>query len=176
MSAALVVVSAALTPSPLLPCIIGQATDWPLVTAGWWDRSKTEWLIGLDPWSARRLDRLARLEADARDAIAGETLPCPDLRAGNLMLIPDRVLVVDWPHVRVDAAWADAVFLAPSVAMEGSPDPADLIAQFPGARAAAPATSPPSSRRSLAASRPRRCGSDRQGYLPSGRSRQPRAR
>jgi len=53
-----------------------------------------------------------------------------------MLLTPDQVLVVDWPHARVGAAWADMVFIAPSVAMQGGPPPWDLVARHPAARAA----------------------------------------
>ncbi len=53
-----------------------------------------------------------------------------------MLLTPDQVLVVDWPHARVGAAWADMVFFAPSVAMQGGPPPWDLVARHPAARAA----------------------------------------
>ncbi len=57
----------------------------------------------LDGWSARHLDRLARLEAEAPAAAVGDTLLHLDLRADNLLLTRDRVVVVDWPHARVGA-------------------------------------------------------------------------
>ncbi len=57
----------------------------------------------LDRWSARHLDRLAELEEEAPAAAAGDTLLHLDLRADNLLLTPDRVVVVDCPHARVGA-------------------------------------------------------------------------
>jgi hypothetical protein len=39
----------------------------------------------------------------------------------------ERVWFVDWPHVRVGAAWVDVVFFAPSVAMLGGLSPEDLL-------------------------------------------------
>ena len=59
---------------------------------------------GLDGWSERNLAALAALEAEAPAAAAGDTLLHLDLRADNLLLTPERVLVVDWPHARVGAS------------------------------------------------------------------------
>lgn len=65
-------------------------------------------------------------------AATGNTLLHLDLRADNLLLTPEgRVLVVDWPHARVGASWVDAVFFAPSVAMQGGPPPEELVAHHP---------------------------------------------
>jgi hypothetical protein len=47
-------------------------------------------------------------------------------------------VVVDWPHARIGAAWVDIVFLAPSVAMQGGPDPATLFARHPASHTALP--------------------------------------
>ena len=55
-------------------------------------------LTGLDPWSARHLDRLARLEASWPQATEGSTLLHLDLRADNLLLTPTGVVAVDWPY------------------------------------------------------------------------------
>jgi hypothetical protein len=57
-----------------------------------------------------------------------------DLRADNLLLSEDRVLVVDWPHARVGASWVDAAFFAPSVAMQGGPHPEEIFSRLPHAR------------------------------------------
>ena len=62
-----------------------------------------------------------------------------DLRADNLLLTPERVWVVDWPHARVGAAWLDLVCFAPSVVMPGGPPPDELLTRHPPARAAAAA-------------------------------------
>lgn len=61
----------------------------------------------LDDWSSRHLDVLAALEAVAAEAVAGDTLLHLDVRADNLLLTPERVFVVDWPHACVGAAWVD---------------------------------------------------------------------
>jgi hypothetical protein len=50
-----------------------------------------------------------------------------DLRADNLLVTGAGVVVADWPHACRGAAFVDVVLLAPSVAMQGGPPPADLI-------------------------------------------------
>lgn len=134
--AALVALSAALTPSPLPPTAVGPATAWNVASGGWWRRLRDNRQTQLDAWSARHLPALADLEAAAPAAVGGETLLHLDLRGDNLLLTPDRVLVVDWPHARIGAAWLDLAFFAPSVTMQGGPDPETLLAQHPAARAA----------------------------------------
>jgi len=88
----------------------------------------------LDPWSRARLAELAALEATWAIHAAGDTLLHADLRADNLLLTGDagagnRVVVVDWPHACRGAAFVDLVAFAPSVAMQGGPEPADLLAR-----------------------------------------------
>ncbi len=80
-------------------------------------------LAGLDDWSARHLDRLAELEPRWTDAAAGTTLLHGDLRADNMLITEDGVVFVDWPHACTGAPWFDVVAFAPSVAMQGGPDP-----------------------------------------------------
>jgi aminoglycoside phosphotransferase (APT) family kinase protein len=128
----------ALTPSPLTAEQAGRAESWGVVTGGWWARLGGERRDRLDGWTRRRLDALVELEARAAAAVAGETLLHLDLRDDNLLLTPDRVMVLDWTHARIGAPWLDVVLLAPSVAMQGGPDPESLIALHPAARAADP--------------------------------------
>jgi len=70
--------------------------------------ASAESLEGLDPWVARHLDRLAALEAGWARATEGDTLLHVDLRADNMLITADgRVVVVDWPHAAIGAAWVD---------------------------------------------------------------------
>jgi aminoglycoside phosphotransferase (APT) family kinase protein len=82
----------------------------------------------LDPWSRAHLDLLADLEATWADHAAGDTLLHADIRADNLLLTRQGAIVVDWPWACRGAAFTDVVLFAPSVAMQGGPQPADLIA------------------------------------------------
>lgn len=127
-----------LTPSPLPPGLVGVVSDWEVICGWHWRKLAEERPASINAWSARHLDTLAGLEAKAPASATGSTLLHLDLRADNLLLTPeDRVLVVDWPHARVGASWVDAVFFAPSMAMQGGPWPEALVAQHPGGRLAA---------------------------------------
>ena len=81
----------------------------------------------LDPWCLRNLERLAGLESRAPSAAAGETLLHFDVRADNLLIVGERVYLLDWPWARTGAAWIDLVAMAPSVAMQGGPAPARFM-------------------------------------------------
>jgi aminoglycoside phosphotransferase (APT) family kinase protein len=84
----------------------------------------------LDEWCVENLGRLAELEAEAPALAAGHSLVHFDLRADNLLLAGDRVYVVDWPWARLGPAWVDWVAMAPSVAMQGGPDPESFLSRF----------------------------------------------
>jgi aminoglycoside phosphotransferase (APT) family kinase protein len=85
--------------------------------------------VRLDPWSHARLEQLAAIETTWAAYAAGETLLHGDIRADNLLLASGRVMVVDWPHACWGAAFTDLVFFAPSVAMQGGPEPGELLAR-----------------------------------------------
>ena len=117
-----------LTPSPLVatPTIAEHfATD----LIGW--RTLAEEppasSAALDPWCRRHLDELAELESAWADAAAGATLLHNDLRSDNMLITRDGVVFVDWPHASVGAPFFDLVAFAPSVAMQGGPDPEWLV-------------------------------------------------
>ena len=133
---ALAALSELLTPSPLPPDTVGAAGEWSVVSGAYWRKLKENRPARLDAWSTRHLDRLADLETGGPSAVAGDALLHLDVRADNLLLTPERVLVVDWPHARVGAPWLDMVFFAPSVAMQGGPQPEELLARHPHARRA----------------------------------------
>jgi aminoglycoside phosphotransferase (APT) family kinase protein len=83
---------------------------------------------GLDPWSRAHVSELAALEATWEEHAAGGTLLHGDLRADNMLLGPDGVVVVDWPHACLGAPFVDLVLFAPSVAMQGGPQLPELLA------------------------------------------------
>ncbi len=136
---ALAALAELLTPSPLASRAVGGVGGWPIIAGGHWGKVRRERPARLDGWSARHLDRLAGLEAEAPAAAVGDTLLHLDLRADNLLLTRDRVVVVDWPHARVGAPWVDLLFFAPSVAVQGGPPPEELLSRYPPARHADPA-------------------------------------
>lgn len=134
--AALNVLAEALTPAPIpLPGIADVHGDlftgWRTLAAGPGDDR-------LDEWSRRHLDRLADLERDWAEHGYGDTLVHADIRADNLLLTDGRVMVVDWPHACLGAAFLDPVLFAPSVAMQGGPAPSELIARTKAGRSADP--------------------------------------
>jgi aminoglycoside phosphotransferase (APT) family kinase protein len=100
---------------------------------------RSDLLARLDSWSLRHLDRLAELESRWADAAAGPTLLHGDLRADNMLITDDSVVFVDWPHACTGAPWFDVVAFAPSVAMQGGPDPEWVLGRAQSAHGADPA-------------------------------------
>lgn len=133
--AALVALSHALTPAPIVAQSAGEVFATGICG---WRRLRECPSPHLDAWSASHLEALADLEAGASDAVQGETLLHLDLRADNLLLTSERVYVVDWPWACIGAAWVDLVGMAPSVAMQGGPDPEALLVRHPAVRSALP--------------------------------------
>jgi hypothetical protein len=81
----------------------------------------------LDAWALRHLAHLAELESRAPEAASGDTLLNFDMRADNILIVEDRVYFLDWPWARTGAWWIDLVAMAPSVYMQGGPDPAEFV-------------------------------------------------
>jgi hypothetical protein len=88
----------------------------------------------IDPWWRARVGQLAELEASWMMYARGDTLLHMDVRADNLLYTDDGVVLVDWPHACRGAAFVEPVLFAPSVAMQGGPRPADLLAMSKAAR------------------------------------------
>ena len=102
----------------------------------------TLWGGSLDMWARVDVDAVAALGFD-RDEIArlaeagraiessasfdGDHLVHVDLRSDNLCLLEDRVVLVDWNNACRGQEGFDAVGWAPSLALEGGPQPWDLI-------------------------------------------------
>jgi aminoglycoside phosphotransferase (APT) family kinase protein len=124
----------ALTPAPITAPAIGDyfGADF----TGWRILAQSPGDERIDPWSRARLPDLAALEATWAVHAAGTTLLHADIRADNLLLTSHGVVVVDWPHACVGAAFAEVVFWAPSVAMQGGPQPGDLLARSRTGRSA----------------------------------------
>jgi aminoglycoside phosphotransferase (APT) family kinase protein len=126
--AALAELAAALTPAPLEAPRVAEYLGplfhgWRTIAAG--DAA------GVDPWAAERLDELGALEERWPNAAAGETLLHCDVRADNLLIAGERVVLVDWPHACVGAAWIDLLAFLPSVAMQGGPRPWEVFESHP---------------------------------------------
>ena len=118
-----------LTPSPI---------EWAGQAAARFDeRGISGWRLALashetrlDPWAVAHLSQLADLEALAQEASGGDTLLHFDTRADNILISRDRVWVVDWPSACIGAPWIDWVAMAPSVAMQGGPEPDEFLRMF----------------------------------------------
>jgi aminoglycoside phosphotransferase (APT) family kinase protein len=128
--------AAALTPAPVEVPGIGQYLGADFI--GWRTLSGKAGDDRIDPWSRARLGELAALESTWAAHAAGDILLHADIRADNLLLAGDRVMVVDWPHACRGAAFADLVLFAPSVTMQGGPEPAELLVRSRTGRDASP--------------------------------------
>jgi aminoglycoside phosphotransferase (APT) family kinase protein len=132
--AAISELATALTPAPIELTAVGLRLSRML--HGWRDLAAAGGAEGLDSWSAGHLAELAGLEATWQEHSVGRTLLHGDLRADNLLLTADGVVVVDWPHASTGAAFVDLVMMAPSVAMQGGPDLMTLLAATSAGREA----------------------------------------
>jgi aminoglycoside phosphotransferase (APT) family kinase protein len=135
---AMALLAESLTPSPVPKETASTVASWLSRHGRGWQRFLAEPLEGRDDWSIRHAGALAELEARAPDLAQGDTLCHFDIRADNVLLTPDRVYVVDWPHGRIGQPWLDLIWFAPSVAMQGGPPPEAVVARHPAARAADP--------------------------------------
>jgi aminoglycoside phosphotransferase (APT) family kinase protein len=132
---ALTDLSAALTPAPLETSTIAERFGEML--RGWRNLA-AERSGELDPWAEERLELLAGLEARWEQASTGGTLLHADVRADNVLLSPERVVFVDWPHASLGAPWVDLLAFLPSVAMQGGPPPWELFDEHQLVQDAAP--------------------------------------
>jgi aminoglycoside phosphotransferase (APT) family kinase protein len=94
---ALAQLSDALTPAPIpamsiVDDLAENFRSWHTIAA---DPALTSRLA---PWATTNLGRLVELESGWAAAAHGETLCHADLRADNLLLTADGVMVVDWPY------------------------------------------------------------------------------
>jgi hypothetical protein len=83
--------------------------------------------LGLDRALVARVAEAGR-EIDAAASFEGDVLVHADLRSDNLCLLDDgRVVLVDWNNACRGQAGIDVTFWAPSLTLEGGPDPWDLV-------------------------------------------------
>lgn len=118
-----------LTPSPLpaLPRLVDTVRhDFTR-----WDVLRDALPADLDPWAVERAASLAELGRASLEAIDGDTLVHGDVRADNLLLEGDRVVVVDWPWASRGAPWVDSLTLVLNAAVFGDHDPEKLVAGTP---------------------------------------------
>lgn len=128
---------AELTPSPV-PSLDALAVFARRLFGGWGALASLGAPAGLDPWAAIHLDQLAELESGWPEACAGATLVHGDVRSDNVLLSRSGVVFVDWPHAAVGNAAFDVVAWAPSVVLEGGPQPEDVLERVASARSADP--------------------------------------
>ncbi len=105
---------------------------------GGWGLIEPSAPASLDDWSRQYLEQLISLERQSSRAVSGETLLHLDIRADNILLTEDSVVFVDWPDAAVGEAWVDLLVWAPSLRVQGGPDPETLLRRYPPARKAAP--------------------------------------
>ncbi|HEV2140158.1 MAG TPA: phosphotransferase [Candidatus Dormibacteraeota bacterium] len=117
-----------LTPSPIK--VDGSVPLFFRRTINGWGIALERRETRLDSWALRNLDRLAELESRAPGVVDGDALVHCDVRADNLLIAGDRVYVLDWPWARIGAAWVDLVAMAPSVTMQGGPEPEQFLARL----------------------------------------------
>ena len=134
--AALDRLAVALTPAPIAVPTVGD--KYGRAFTGWRRLAESGRQDGLDPWARARLDDLADLEATWEAHTVGDTLLHADVRADNILLTDDDVVIVDWPHACRGAAFVDHVFFGPSVALQGGPELTDLLALSAAGRSADP--------------------------------------
>jgi hypothetical protein len=128
----------ALTPSPA-PQLEPAAQYLRALFGGWAAlAAMAEPPRALDPWARRHLPRLVELEERWPAAAAGPTLVHGDVRSDNILFTKAGVVFVDWPHAAVGTSVIDLVEWAPSVVLEGGPEPEELLAAHRPSRAADP--------------------------------------
>ncbi len=127
----------ALTPSPAAQLEPAERL-YQRLFGGWAELATARDTPGLDPWCREHLSRLSELEARWPEAVAGQTLIHGDIRSDNILMGPQGPVFVDWPHAAVGNPVFDLVAWAPSVVLEGGPEPDDLLAAHGPSRAADP--------------------------------------
>ncbi|MFX0574380.1 phosphotransferase family protein [Nocardia nepalensis] len=123
----------ALTPSPIpaptvAELLVNDFAQWRALT------ERPSAVERLPDWVGDHLDLLAALEHGWADAAAGHTLLHMDLRADNVLLTGEQVVIVDWPHAAIGANWIDPMCMVPSIAMQDGGDPETLWQRLPYTR------------------------------------------
>jgi hypothetical protein len=114
----------ALAPPALLPTV---ATRYGAAFRGWRTLAGETGVAVPDPWCARHLDRLARLEARWEEVTVGPLLVHGDVRSDNVLLVGDEVVFVDWTSTCTGVGWFDLVAMLPSVELEGGGPPERVL-------------------------------------------------
>ena len=123
--AALQRMTRAVTPSPIrVPTEHPRLGGWAELAR---DNSGLARLPAHSAWAAGNLDRLIALEQAGLAAAQGESLVHFDAYPHNILLTPQRVFFVDWPHARLGNPAIDLILILSSAAADGI-DPEPLLA------------------------------------------------
>jgi aminoglycoside phosphotransferase (APT) family kinase protein len=116
------------TPSPVpLPRDHPRLGGWASLAR---EASRRARLEACSAWASSHLPLLITLESEGLAAAQGPSLVHFDLFPHNILLTPDQVLFIDWPHARLGAAFIDLLLLLSSVASSGI-DPEPILARQP---------------------------------------------
>lgn len=74
-----------------------------------WEKLQTRPLSGMDSWAAGNMPRLIELARQGTGFLAGESLVHGDLRADNILLTDQGVVLLDWPWAARGAAWVEGL-------------------------------------------------------------------
>jgi Ser/Thr protein kinase RdoA (MazF antagonist) len=123
VAAAVAQLAQAVTPSP-----IALPRDHPRL-GGWADVARDQPSLAQLPahsaWAADNMSLLLELEEQGILAAHGDSLVHFDLYPHNILLTPETVVFVDWPHARLGAPIVDLVMVLSSAAADGiDPEPA----------------------------------------------------
>ena len=127
-----------LSPSPVAASVVGTTAASGIFNTAHWRALAKRGEEHPHPWVQRHLGDLVAAETGVPALLQGNTLLHLDLRGDNMLMTDTRVVIVDWPHARVGPAWVDGAFFAPSVAMEGGPEPGELVERLDALREADP--------------------------------------
>ncbi len=100
-----------------------QLRGWPLVQAD--PEPFLQLGVCSEAWLERTLPALVEAEAAAR--LDGDALMHVDVRSDNICFAGDRTLLVDWNSVSVGNPAVDVAFWLPSLALEGGPQPEEVL-------------------------------------------------
>jgi Ser/Thr protein kinase RdoA (MazF antagonist) len=122
VAAAVIQLTQAVTPSP-----IALPRDHPRL-GGWAELARDQPCLTQLPehsaWAADNMPRLIQLEEEGVVAAEGDSLVHFDLYPHNILLTPDGVAFVDWPHARLGAPIVDLLIVLSSAAADGiNPEP-----------------------------------------------------
>lgn len=116
------------TPSPIeVPRDHPRLGGWASVAR---DPTCRAWLPAHSAWAAENVSRLIDLEEEGFAAAQGPALVHFDIYPHNILLTPERVLFVDWPHARLGAPIVDLVIVLSSAAADGI-DPQPILYNQP---------------------------------------------